>query len=405
MSARDLANCRLKLEAAAWDFEDDDSFDASTGSHWYPGRTVPLVPNILIRHLSEPGDTILDLFCGSGTTLVEAVRLGRNAIGVDNNPIAALMSQAKVAEIDDTVFGAYSDGLLRRAHALAARYRDGSESPPIPHLSENQAWYQADTLLDLAAIWTTISNDPGPNQLVAKAAFSSVLRKASSQAESFGKLPRGQHGTIEPWELIRENSTPVTLVRREALPLFALNLSRFQNAARELEQSRHAIGDSGKRSWARVIVGPSHLMLREIPSASVDLVVTSPPYFGFFDYAVSQRLSFLWMGYDLAHVTRMELGPRAERKQLGALEDFLLGLQNSFREASRVLKPGCHCCILIGEAPYCQAHIDEFAERLVNIGLTLMEVLPRPLAEGASLRTEKIFILKRGSYVSIHDRY
>lgn len=61
---------------------------AREGHHkaWYWGNFVPQIPFQLISRYTNPGDWIVDPFCGSGTTLLEATRLGRNALGVELNP-------------------------------------------------------------------------------------------------------------------------------------------------------------------------------------------------------------------------------------------------------------------------------------------------------------------------------
>lgn len=51
----------------------------------YHGNFVPQVPDNLIRRYTEPGEIVIDLFMGSGTTLFECERLGRNYIGYDIN--------------------------------------------------------------------------------------------------------------------------------------------------------------------------------------------------------------------------------------------------------------------------------------------------------------------------------
>lgn len=53
---------------------------------WYWGNFVPQIPFQLISRYTSPGDWVLDPFCGSGTTLVEARKLGRNSLGVELNP-------------------------------------------------------------------------------------------------------------------------------------------------------------------------------------------------------------------------------------------------------------------------------------------------------------------------------
>ena len=53
-------------------------------SNCYHGNFAPQVPNHLIRRYTEEGDTVLDMFMGSGTTGVAALKLGRRFVGIDN---------------------------------------------------------------------------------------------------------------------------------------------------------------------------------------------------------------------------------------------------------------------------------------------------------------------------------
>jgi DNA modification methylase len=55
-------------------------------SNVYHGNFAPQIPNHLIRRYTEEGDTVMDLFMGSGTTLFECELLNRNFIGFDINP-------------------------------------------------------------------------------------------------------------------------------------------------------------------------------------------------------------------------------------------------------------------------------------------------------------------------------
>ncbi len=61
---------------------------AREGNHkaWYWGNFVPQIPFQLMSRYTSPGDWVLDPFCGSGTTLIEALKLGRNSLGVELNP-------------------------------------------------------------------------------------------------------------------------------------------------------------------------------------------------------------------------------------------------------------------------------------------------------------------------------
>jgi DNA modification methylase len=77
--------------------------------HPYKGKYIPqLVEYFLDSHIDEfktqpffkPGDIILDPFCGSGTTLVQANELGIHAVGVDISAFNTLISNVKIQEVD-----------------------------------------------------------------------------------------------------------------------------------------------------------------------------------------------------------------------------------------------------------------------------------------------------------------
>ena len=78
-------------QSTIWSFPDRGKWATHSGE--YRGNWSPYVPRNLILLYSKPGDWILDQFLGSGTTLVEAKLLHRNAVGVDINPQSISLSE------------------------------------------------------------------------------------------------------------------------------------------------------------------------------------------------------------------------------------------------------------------------------------------------------------------------
>ncbi len=67
----------------------------TSGAH--PAKMLPATARAAIEAYSEPGDFVLDPMCGIGTTLVEAVHLGRDAVGVEYEPRWAELASSNLA--------------------------------------------------------------------------------------------------------------------------------------------------------------------------------------------------------------------------------------------------------------------------------------------------------------------
>mgnify|MGYP003292192178 CR=1 FL=1 len=92
----------FKLESTTiWSFPNRGSWATHSGK--YRGNWTPYVPRNLILRYSQPGDWILDQFIGSGTTLIEAKLLNRNAIGVDINPQSVSISEKNIQFESDSL--------------------------------------------------------------------------------------------------------------------------------------------------------------------------------------------------------------------------------------------------------------------------------------------------------------
>ncbi|MBC8163861.1 MAG: RsmD family RNA methyltransferase [Roseiflexaceae bacterium] len=77
-----------------WQIERRDKVGAHTAGYW--GNFVPQIPNQMMRRYTKKGDWVLDAFAGSGTTLIEAQRLGRNCLGVELQEDVAASARARV---------------------------------------------------------------------------------------------------------------------------------------------------------------------------------------------------------------------------------------------------------------------------------------------------------------------
>lgn len=107
-------------ETTIWSFPDRGKWATHKGD--YRGNWSPYVPRNLILKYSNTGDLILDNFVGSGTTLIEAKILGRNAIGIDVNTNAINITKERL--MFDSRYDVYSKLFLRDARNMSMLEND-----------------------------------------------------------------------------------------------------------------------------------------------------------------------------------------------------------------------------------------------------------------------------------------
>ena len=103
------------LTDSLWILDKRDTSGAHSSGYW--GNFIPQIPNQLLRRYTKKDEWVLDAFLGSGTTLIESKRLGRNGVGVELLRKVA-QSAAKVIEQEDDLFWARTEIIVGDSSSL-----------------------------------------------------------------------------------------------------------------------------------------------------------------------------------------------------------------------------------------------------------------------------------------------
>jgi DNA modification methylase len=79
-----------------WIFDKRDSSGEHKADYW--GNFIPQIPNQFLRRYTKKGEWVLDSFLGSGTTLIECKRLGRNGLGIELNRQVAKTTKRRLSK-------------------------------------------------------------------------------------------------------------------------------------------------------------------------------------------------------------------------------------------------------------------------------------------------------------------
>ncbi len=382
-----IAASLTRLEDIDWDYLGDQSDSPFSSLHFHPGRFISQIPATLIGRLSKPGDTVLDPYCGSGTTLVEAQRLGRRAIGIDVNPISILISRAKLIPTRHNRIRALLRGHLNRLLDQRFALGTGASSSPIeiPPAVQLAKWYHPDTAAQLKEIWAYISCLRGSAKTLMEFSFSGILMQACSETRH--------------WGYICDNTLPIKYSYVDAVSLFCNFLKRleFAYANRDSDLPRDAAFPLQRAS---VFQGGATEVMRNFAANTVDLVITSPPYFGVVDYVKSQRLSMEWFGHNVEAFRSIETGARSKRHRKSAYGEYITELESALSEIARLLKPGGVFALLVGQSIRRKNPLPVLLEAAPRYGLFLQHEFSREIAPGRSqapsLTNETLYLFTRG---------
>ncbi len=327
------------LKRTNWDFKGVKTNHSTHSLHPYPAKFIPQIPVTLIKELSRPKETVADIFCGSGTTLVEALSLGRNAVGIDANPLACLISEAKTIHLSSAAKQELRD-TIARANSLAVTISFQSEglfaqeSKFISKASRPTAdaltfWFEAFVIEELAEIlfWCNSLSIEAAKK-VAKVALSSIIVAVSKQDSDTRYVRRDKK--LSPGDTLRR---------------FARSL---ENAVEAITQFNHTRPkDLTSKVYNESILSQPNIGL-------VDLVVCSPPYPNAYSYHLYHMTRMLWLGMDQPKFKREEIGSHrkySSKGQNGATPDtFREEMKIVFEWLDKYLKNERYACFVIGNS-------------------------------------------------------
>lgn len=330
-----------RLSKTDWDFAGKYSESAFSAIHWYPGRFVSQLPATIIGLLAPSGGTVLDPFVGSGTTLVEAQRLGRRGIGVDLNPIACLVSRAKTLRISARRIAIALTSIENDAvdviHGQMRTHRILPSRASIPPSVQATKWYSPRILDHLATLWSLVTSYDKHRRVLAMTAFSAILLPVCRETRH--------------WGYVCDNTEPDGENRADVLKEFIDVLRRLRQAYEE--RDREIVARSGKfvmPPTSTVVCSNALDAVAALPPNSIDLVITSPPYFGVSDYTKAQRLSMEWFGIDIEVLRLREIGARSKRHRTTAAQDYVSELKSVFLTLHGRLRRGAPFVMIVGES-------------------------------------------------------
>ena len=294
--------------------------------------------------MSEPGDLVLDPFSGSGTTGIEALRLGRRVIISDRMSACVLIGGAKLAMLGGALDSRIRADLLDR---LTFDYECRSDY--IGQQGEGgslqlNTWFAPDTLAQLRYIWALIQRQASlPGRKVLTAMFSDLLFDCAAPG---GGVTRTGGRRRHHWGWVADNVRPRVLAAHDAIDRFRQRLT----APEEPQIGLTALVTDEHPTMPAALLLQQDARKMALPDDAIDLIVTSPPYVGVIDYTHANRLLYTWMGWSIADERRDEIGARFRRKRNGLLDEYLTDLRRARDEIHRVLRSGGFCAVVLGES-------------------------------------------------------
>ena len=284
--------------------------------HPFPAR---MAPDIAIDHLdSIEGESelvVLDPMCGSGTVLAAAADRGHSARGFDVDPLAVLMSSVATRVVDTAQ-------VVAEAERICARARASSVDEPRWDDAETQKfaeyWFAATQRAQLNRLSREL--DDVSDEAVRQALQVALSRIIVTKAPKASLAADTSHS--RPHRVATESSYDV--------------YRGFEGSVASLKKLLDQRSTAGQ---VRVSRGDARAL--DLPDASVDLIITSPPYLNSIDYLRGHKMSLIWFGHtipDLRKIRSNSIG--AERaldgEALKQVDDMVSFIENAANDPAKL---------------------------------------------------------------------
>jgi hypothetical protein len=307
---------------------------AALALHEVPYRACfkPQLPAYFIERHSKPGDAVLDPFVGRGTTIIESALRGRIPIGNDINPLSIALARPRLRP--------------PTADAIAQRCREIAWRSDERHDPDLLAFYHPETLAQILALRRHLLDRPALDPVDDWIRMVAITRLTghSQHFLSVYTLPPNQATSAERQRKINAKlgqapeprDVAEIIQRKSRLMRRGLDEGALGNLARVAARARFRTGPADN--------------LAGIPSASVDLVITSPPFLSEVDYRFDNWLRCWFLGIDVETVAVT---------QSSKVESWQAMMRGSLAEMRRVTRPGGRIVVEVGEAKKGRVKLEE----------------------------------------------
>lgn len=279
----------------------------------------PQLPEFFIDRLTSRSDTIYDPFMGRGTTPIQAALMSRETVGNDANPMSIMMTRPRL----DTP-------ILRDVESRLDEV-DFASTEPTEHDERYAAFFHPSTLRQIVSLRTWLTDREANRSFDAIDDWIRLVAMSRLTGHSTGffsvyTLPPNQAASIVSQRRINERRGQSPSVR----DVKALILRKSRSLLRhgQLHSRKIDLNCGDAKNTPR------------IPTDSVDLVVTSPPFLDVVNYQTDNHVRAWFAGIDI------DAQPIATPS---STEDWQRFTGDVLQELCRVVKPGGVICYEVGE--------------------------------------------------------
>lgn len=251
---------------------------------WIAGFSSEFVRDVFSQYLpvrSFAVATVLDPFCGVGTTLVEGMLQGYDTVGFEINPYAALASRAKLeaAAVSPSQFQKY---IQKFEDYMQGNGRNGALATPPQHFNTRIPFFGEKTQEKVLLAMRFIRGIRVPPVAdLFSLAFGSVMVSLSNYS----------------YEPSLSSRPAVGKPLQEDAPVLETILNKLLAMKSDILWCRSEIETFSRIPSGRVITDSFMNAPRHLKRASIDLVVTSPPYLNNYHYVRNTRPQLFWLGF------------------------------------------------------------------------------------------------------------